>query len=53
MLTFSKKVFVFKKRQETAFSRIFDAIGNIDIGRWFSGLFESPDLKTGVIFAIS
>ena len=31
---------------------IFDAIGNIDIGRWFSGLVESPDLKTGVIFAI-
>ena len=36
----------------TAFSRILDAIGNIDIGRWFSGLVESPDLKTGVIFAI-
>ena len=36
----------------TAFSRIFDAIGNIDIGRWFSGLVESPELRTGVIFAI-
>ena len=36
----------------TAFSRILDAIGNIDIGRWFSGLVESPDLKTGVMFAI-
>ena len=35
----------------TAFSMIFDAIGNIDIGRWFSGLVESPDLKNGVIFA--
>ena len=36
----------------TVFSRIFDAIGNPDIGRWFSGLVESPDLKTGTIFSI-
>ena len=36
----------------TAFSTIFDAIGNIDIGWWFSGLVDSPDLKTGIIFAI-
>ena len=35
----------------TAFSRILDAIGNVDID-WFSGLVESPDLKTGVIFVI-
>ena len=35
----------------TAFSRVFDAIGNVDID-WFSGLVESPDLKTGVIFVI-
>ena len=36
----------------TAFSRTFNAVGNIDIGWWFSGLVESPNLKTGVIFAI-
>ena len=31
---------------------ILDAIGDIDIGRWFSGLVELSDLKTGVMFAI-
>ena len=36
----------------TFFSRVFDAIANINIGRWFSGLVESPDLKPGAIFAI-
>ena len=36
----------------TVFSRIFDAIGNPDIGRWFSGLVEYPDLKTRVIFSV-
>ena len=36
----------------SAFSRIFDTIGNIEIGRWFFSLVESPDLKTDVIFAI-
>ena len=36
----------------SVFSRIFDAIGDIDIGRWLSGFIESPDLKTGVIFVI-
>ena len=34
------------------FPKIFDAIGIIDIGWWFSGLVDSPDLKTGVIFTI-
>ena len=34
------------------FSRISDAIGDIDIGQWFSDSVESPGLKTGVIFAI-
>ena len=36
----------------TAFSMILDAIDDIDIGRWFSGLVELSDLKTGVMFAI-
>ena len=36
----------------TAYSRIFNAVGNINIGQWFSGSVKSLDLKIGVIFAI-